>query len=68
MYSCAKVANDFVSPEHVQQFFRLTQEFCYLLEIHTNLEDKLQMKHVIYHVVKDAGTMLKTSRSGLGKP
>lgn len=68
MYSYAEVAEDFISPEHFKQCFWLTQEFCYLLEIHTNCEDKLQMKNVFYHIVKDAGTIVKASRFSLANP
>ncbi|KAM7078465.1 lysine-specific demethylase 3A isoform 3-T4 [Molossus nigricans] len=68
LYSCIKVAEDFVSPEHVKHCFWLTQEFRYLSQTHTNHEDKLQVKNVIYHAVKDAVAMLKASESGLGKP
>ncbi|XP_032736516.1 lysine-specific demethylase 3A isoform X1 [Lontra canadensis] len=68
LYSCIKVAEDFVSPEHVKHCFWLTQEFRYLSQTHTNHEDKLQVKNVIYHAVKDAVAMLKASESGFGKP
>lgn len=68
LYSYAEVAEDFISPEHFKQCFWLTQEFCYLLEIHTNCEDKLQMKNVFYHIVKDAGTIVKASRFSLANP
>uniref|UniRef100_A0A0G2K220 Lysine-specific demethylase n=1 Tax=Rattus norvegicus TaxID=10116 RepID=A0A0G2K220_RAT len=54
LYSCIKVAEDFVSPEHVKHCFWLTQEFRHLSQTHTNHEDKLQVKNVIYHAVKDA--------------
>ncbi|KAG8453344.1 hypothetical protein GDO86_000110 [Hymenochirus boettgeri] len=43
LYSCIKVAEDFVSPEHVKHCFSLTQEFRYLSHTHTNHEDKLQV-------------------------
>ncbi|XP_012890963.1 PREDICTED: lysine-specific demethylase 3A [Dipodomys ordii] len=68
LYSCIKVAEDFVSPEHVKHCFWLTQEFRYLSQTHTNHEDKLQVKNVIYHAVKDAVAMLKASESGFSKP
>ncbi|XP_004708009.1 lysine-specific demethylase 3A isoform X2 [Echinops telfairi] len=68
LYSCIKVAEDFVSPEHVKHCFWLTQEFRYLSQTHTNHEDKLQVKNVIYHAVKDAVAMLKASETSLGKP
>uniref|UniRef100_A0A673JXW1 Lysine-specific demethylase n=1 Tax=Sinocyclocheilus rhinocerous TaxID=307959 RepID=A0A673JXW1_9TELE len=59
LYSCIKVAEDFVSPEHVKHCFRLTQEFRHLSTTHTNHEDKLQVKNIIYHAVKDAVGTLK---------
>ncbi|XP_055972375.1 lysine-specific demethylase 3A [Sorex fumeus] len=68
LYSCIKVAEDFVSPEHVKHCFWLTQEFRYLSQTHTNHEDKLQVKNVIYHAVKDAVAMLKASESSFGRP
>uniref|UniRef100_A0A3Q2HH39 Lysine-specific demethylase n=2 Tax=Equus caballus TaxID=9796 RepID=A0A3Q2HH39_HORSE len=68
LYSCIKVAEDFVSPEHVKHCFWLTQEFRYLSQTHTNHEDKLQVKNVIYHAVKDAVAVLKASESSFGKP
>ncbi|XP_063313701.1 lysine-specific demethylase 3A [Pelobates fuscus] len=67
LYSCIKVAEDFVSPEHVKHCFWLTQEFRYLSHTHTNHEDKLQVKNVIYHAVKDAIAILKTNEASLGK-
>ncbi|XP_070285748.1 lysine-specific demethylase 3A isoform X2 [Myotis yumanensis] len=68
LYSCIKVAEDFVSPEHVKHCFWLTQEFRYLSQTHTNHEDKLQVKNVIYHAVKDAVAMLKAGESSFSKP
>ncbi|XP_072493032.1 lysine-specific demethylase 3A isoform X1 [Notamacropus eugenii] len=68
LYSCIKVAEDFVSPEHVKHCFWLTQEFRYLSQTHTNHEDKLQVKNVIYHAVKDAVAILKANESGYSKP
>lgn len=59
--SCIKAAEDFVSPEHVSHCFRLTQEFRYLSDTHTNHEDKLQVKNIIYHTVKDAVSVLLTA-------
>ncbi|OCT96633.1 hypothetical protein XELAEV_18008842mg [Xenopus laevis] len=67
LYSCIKVAEDFVSPEHVKHCFCLTQEFRYLSHTHTNHEDKLQVKNVIYHAVKDSIAILKANESSLGK-
>lgn len=51
LYSCIKVAEDFVSPEHVRHCFRLTQEFRHLSTTHTNHEDKLQVGVLFFHVV-----------------
>jgi len=59
LYSCVKVAEDFVSPERIDHCFRMTQEFRHLSVKHTNHEDKLQVKNIIYHAVKDALTSLK---------
>ncbi|XP_051869568.1 lysine-specific demethylase 3B-like [Pristis pectinata] len=67
LYSCIKVAEDFVSPEHVKHCFRLTQEFRHLSNTHTNHEDKLQVKNIIYHAVKDAVGTLKAEEPRLGK-
>uniref|UniRef100_A0A3Q0SRP8 Lysine-specific demethylase n=1 Tax=Amphilophus citrinellus TaxID=61819 RepID=A0A3Q0SRP8_AMPCI len=68
LYSCIKVAEDFVSPEHVRHCFRLTQEFRHLSTTHTNHEDKLQVKNIIYHAVKDAIGTLKAHESKLARP
>ncbi|XP_078359061.1 uncharacterized protein LOC144643626 isoform X2 [Oculina patagonica] len=59
LYSCVKVAEDFVSPERIDHCFRMTQEFRHLSDKHTNHEDKLQVKNIIYHAVKDALDSLK---------
>lgn len=55
---CVKVAEDFVSPEHLHHCFNLTQEFRHLSNTHTNHEDKLQVKNIIYHAIKDAVAVL----------
>ncbi|XP_022094436.1 probable JmjC domain-containing histone demethylation protein 2C isoform X2 [Acanthaster planci] len=54
LHSCIKVAEDFVSPEHISRCFQLTQEFRRLSDSHSNHEDKLQIKNIIFHAVKDA--------------
>lgn len=54
LLNCIKVAEDFVSPENVSECFHLTQEFRTLSDTHSNHEDKLQIKNIIYHSVKDA--------------
>ncbi|XP_052871837.1 lysine-specific demethylase 3A [Anopheles cruzii] len=53
LYNCIKVAEDFVSPENVSYCFQLTNEFRYLSKTHSNHEDKLQIKNIVYHTVKD---------------
>ncbi|XP_015608899.1 lysine-specific demethylase 3B isoform X2 [Cephus cinctus] len=58
LHNCIKVAEDFVSPENVSHCFHLTQEFRALSDTHTNHEDKLQIKNIIYHAVKDSLTVL----------
>ncbi|XP_018331475.1 probable JmjC domain-containing histone demethylation protein 2C [Agrilus planipennis] len=54
LHNCIKVAEDFVSPENVAHCFHLTQEFRELSDNHSNHEDKLQIKNIIYHAVKDS--------------
>uniref|UniRef100_A0A1B6GKF8 [histone H3]-dimethyl-L-lysine(9) demethylase n=1 Tax=Cuerna arida TaxID=1464854 RepID=A0A1B6GKF8_9HEMI len=56
--NCIKVAEDFVSPENISHCFRLMQEFRELSDVHLNHEDKLQVKNIIYHAVKDALSVL----------
>ncbi|CAH1155213.1 unnamed protein product [Phaedon cochleariae] len=59
LHNCIKVAEDFVSPENVSHCFHLTQEFRDLTDTHSNHEDKLQIKNIIYHAVKDALSALE---------
>uniref|UniRef100_A0A8W8J2X6 JmjC domain-containing protein n=1 Tax=Magallana gigas TaxID=29159 RepID=A0A8W8J2X6_MAGGI len=61
LHSCIKVAEDFVSPEHLNHCFSLTQEFRLLSDTHTNHEDKLQVKNIMYHAVKDALAVLNNA-------
>ncbi|MGH0161103.1 UNVERIFIED_CONTAM: hypothetical protein FKN15_056364 [Acipenser sinensis] len=58
LHSCVQVINDFVSPEHVVHSFHLTQELRSSKE-EINYEDKLQVKNIYYHTVKDAIGSLK---------
>ncbi|XP_055310781.1 lysine-specific demethylase 3A isoform X2 [Sitodiplosis mosellana] len=58
LLNCIKVAEDFVSPENVSECFHLTQEFRSLSDTHSNHEDKLQIKNIIYHAAKDALSLL----------
>ncbi|XP_059486049.1 lysine-specific demethylase 3A isoform X2 [Neocloeon triangulifer] len=60
LHNCIKVAEDFVSPENVSHCFQLTQQFRELSDTHTNHEDKLQIKNIIYHAVKDSVAVLTT--------
>lgn len=62
LHNCIKVAEDFVSPENVSHCFHLTQEFRALSDTHTNHEDKLQIKNIIYHAVKDSLTVLTNAK------
>ena len=59
LHSCIKVAEDFVAPDHITHCFQLTQEFRYLSDHHTNHEDKLQIKNILFHAVKDCLGVLK---------
>ncbi len=58
VHSCIKVAGEFVSPENIDHSLSLTHEFRKLSNAHNNHEDKLQIKNIIYHSVKDAITRL----------
>jgi lysine-specific demethylase 3 len=49
LHNCIKIAEDFVSPENISHCLHLTQEFRQLTEWHTNHEDKLQIKSILYH-------------------
>merc|ERR1711928_226353 len=59
LHNCIKIAEDFVSPELANNCLHLTQEFRHLTEHHTNHEDKLQIKNIIYHSVKSAIARLR---------
>ncbi|CAG2165706.1 unnamed protein product, partial [Oppiella nova] len=58
IHSCIKVAGEFVSPENVGHCVTLTQEFRKLSKRHNNHEDKLQIKNIIYHTIKDSLSLL----------
>ncbi|PSN38314.1 hypothetical protein C0J52_23730 [Blattella germanica] len=64
LHNCIKVAEDFVSPENVSHCFHLTQEFRSLSDTHSNHEDKLQIKNIIYHAVKDSLSVLTNIARG----
>ena len=57
IHSSIKLACDFVSPENVNHCFDLTGQFRMLSSLHSNHEDKLQIKNILYHAVKDALTV-----------
>ncbi|XP_066204866.1 probable JmjC domain-containing histone demethylation protein 2C isoform X2 [Saccopteryx leptura] len=57
-HSCIQVTEDFVSPEHLVQSFHLTQELR-LLKDEINYDDKLQVKNILYHAVKEMVRALK---------
>ena len=59
LHNCIKVAEDFVSPENLEWCFYQTEEFRHLSEVHTNHEDKLQIKNILYHAVKDCVAVLE---------
>ncbi|XP_077231075.1 uncharacterized protein LOC143864137 [Tasmannia lanceolata] len=52
--SCIKVALDFVSPENVHECVRLTEEFRVLPQEHRAKEDKLEVKKMTIHAIKQA--------------
>ncbi|KAG5549665.1 hypothetical protein RHGRI_014836 [Rhododendron griersonianum] len=56
--SCIKVALDFVSPENVQECIRLTEEFRILPKNHRAKEDKLEVKKMSLHAMKEAVKIL----------
>ncbi|XP_069164923.1 lysine-specific demethylase 3A [Procambarus clarkii] len=65
LHNCVKVAEDFVSPENISYCFHLTQEFRHLSDTHTNHEDKLQIKNIIYHDMKDSMACLMATSNEL---
>ncbi|XP_031738163.1 lysine-specific demethylase JMJ25 isoform X1 [Cucumis sativus] len=52
--SCIKVAMDFVSPENVEECFRLTEEFRFLPKTHKAKEDKLEVKKMTLYAASSA--------------
>ncbi|CRK91833.1 CLUMA_CG005455, isoform A [Clunio marinus] len=50
---CIKVALDFVAPENISECLNLTEEFRILSTRHQNREDKLQIKNILYHTIKN---------------
>lgn len=62
LHSCVQVINDFVSPEHVARSFHLTQELRANRD-EINYEDKLQVKNILYHCMKEVVSSLKRNNS-----
>ncbi|KAG8198328.1 hypothetical protein JTE90_021577 [Oedothorax gibbosus] len=61
IFSCVKVSEDFVSPESVGHSFFLTQEIRNLSDaMINNNDDRIQIKNIIYHAVKDALALLQS--------
>lgn len=59
LQNCIKVSEDFVSPENISQSLYLCEdEMRVVSKAHTNHEDKLQIKNIVYHAVKDASSVL----------
>ncbi|KAM9325387.1 putative JmjC domain-containing histone demethylation protein 2C [Gastrophryne carolinensis] len=57
-HSCVQVTQDFVSPEHLVHSFHLTQELRHSKD-EINFDDKLQVKNILYHSVKEMVRALK---------
>lgn len=69
LHNCIKVAEDFVSPENVYHCFHLTQELRMLSsDTNTNHEDKLQIKNILYHAVKDSLSVLSNVAGLISEP
>merc|ERR1712037_863241 len=62
VHNCIKIAEDFVTPENLEWCFMLTEEFRHLSDHHSNHEDKLQIKNILFHAVKDCLTVLERER------
>lgn len=54
IFSCIKIAEDFVSPQQVAHCLSLSNQFRKLTKTHTNNEEILNIKNVAYHSVKEA--------------
>ncbi|PHT48143.1 Lysine-specific demethylase 3A [Capsicum baccatum] len=62
--SCIKVALDFVSPENLHECIRLTEEFRTLPQNHRAKEDKLEVKKMSIHAVREAVAVLEKKLTG----
>ncbi|KAL5993425.1 hypothetical protein ACLOJK_014350 [Asimina triloba] len=63
--SCIKVALDFVSPENLQECFRLTEEFRKLPQEHRANEDKLEIKKMVLHAVDSVVKVLEVQSGSM---
>ena len=61
--SCISLSSDFVSPEHISRSFYLTRQMRHLSEQQIPAEDKIQIKNLIYHSVKNALSTLDVQSS-----
>ena len=61
--SCISLSSDFVSPEHISHSFYLTRQMRFLSEQQIPAEDKIQIKNLIYHSVKNALSTLDNQSS-----
>lgn len=52
--SCISVFSDFASPEHLPRSFHLTNRMRSMSSEKLAFEDKLQVKNLIYHSVKNS--------------
>jgi len=53
-----------VAPEHVDKCYKLMEEFRHLSSTHSNHEDKLQLKNIIYHAMKEVVSSLSWHGAG----
>ncbi len=60
--SSISVSVDFVSPENVSHTYRLTKHARLLPQVKELPEDRLQVKNLIFHSVKDALAVLQNKQ------
>lgn len=65
LQNCIKVTEDFLSPENISHSLYLAEvEFRHLNKaLSHSHEDKLQLKNVVYHALKDAVSVLQLQNS-----
>lgn len=66
IHNCIGIAEDFVTPENLDWCFYQTEEFRHLSDTHTNHEDKLQIKLILYHAVKECVAVLENYQNKHG--